>query len=381
MAGMLHLHGLLRNINYGPLFRLRSVKDIAFEDFEVNSAPSACIMTFADRNALGFSKWQTPKPSRSYPSARIYKTYNMFRSVTVIPILKDEGAGTLNNDRLNFMTLSRMNLMTVYIVLAWFESAKPHPKRPNAITDQQLNNAFVKERIAEIKRQKMSALHWNKLHFQRDYADVFRRAVVSYQDIAEEYDVEMHSAENHLAWLDQSLVDGKFNIEAFARSSSLRAAAAAKRESVTIHELEHLASGQKAYLELENTLGGEYHLTADEVYWEDGKLVIQESKNTHNVLPSITDIEDGLFKMILFRAIERLYLDGEAIPFTTRLKLTGTLTGQLNLPADDSQVIAFCEANDLASTRRRPTKQDLLLLLNEETRANPGLSIEIAGNK
>ena len=77
---------------------------------KVNSAPSACIMTFADRNALGFSKWQTPKPSRSYPSARIYKTYNMFRSVTVIPILKDEGAGTQNNDRLNFMSLSRIEL-------------------------------------------------------------------------------------------------------------------------------------------------------------------------------------------------------------------------------------------------------------------------------
>ena len=86
-------------------------------------------------------------------------------------------------------------------------------------------------------------------------------------------------------------------------------------------------------------------------------------------------------RLILFRAIERLYLDDEAIPFTTRLKLTGALTGRLNLPANDAQVIAFCEANDLASARRRPTKQDLLLLLNEEARANPGLSIEIAGNK
>ena len=92
--------------------------------------------------------------------------------------------------------------------------------------------------------------------------------------------VEMHSAENHLAILEQYLVDCEFNLDAFARYSSARSSAAAKREAMTTHDLEQLSDGDKAYFELVNLQGGIYHLTVDEVFWEDGRLVVQESKNT-----------------------------------------------------------------------------------------------------
>ena len=122
---------------------------------------------------------------------------------------------------------------------------------------------------------------------------------------------------------------------------------------MTIHELEYLGDGDKAYLKLENLLGGKYHLTADEVYWNQGKLVIQESKNSKTKkLPNLTDIQDGLFKSILFRNIDTLYLNNNPIEFAIRLKLTGTIDSMLNLPAEDPTAIqAFSEMNQLTRTK------------------------------
>lgn len=37
--------------------------------------------------------------------------------MAIIPIIKDEGAGTQNNDRINFITFSWMNLLNIYIIL------------------------------------------------------------------------------------------------------------------------------------------------------------------------------------------------------------------------------------------------------------------------
>jgi len=275
------------------------------------------------------------------------------------------------------MTLARMNLMGAYIILAWYDRAEPHPKRPNRVSNQLLNNDFVVEKMREIKRAQKSALHWNSLHFSRDFEYVYRQAVASYQRISEQFNVAMHSAENHLGILEQYLVSQKFNLEAFAQHSSARSSSAAKREAMTSHSLEKLADGDKAYFELVNVQGGIYHPTADEVYWEDGKLVIQESKNTTRAkMPSLNDIQDGLFKNILFYSLGELYLDGKRIEFTTRLKLTGNLSGSLKLPDDGEEALErFANANNI-----KPERRHLLSLLQQEVTINPGLSIEIASN-
>ncbi len=377
MSKILKLKGIIRNIRYAPQVRTNILERCDFNDFDINSAPASGIIEFNDTTSLPFSKWITPKPSRSYPSARIYKTYHLPKRVTVIPIIKDEGKWTQNNDRISFMTFSRMNLMNVYIILAWYERAEPHKSRTNRITNQLLNNAFVLEKILELKRYQKSALHWNVMHFERDFEFVYRQAVESYEKISRFYHLEMNPAENHLKILEQYLPQGQFSREAFAKFSSHRSSSAAQRESMTIHELENLVDGEKAYFELENRLGGMYHVTADEVYWENGTFVIQESKNTRRgKLPSLTDIQDGLFKNILFNNIDELYLDRSSIKFATRLKLTGDILGVLKLPAEDDTAIEhFLNMNDLT-----PAKRKLLRLLNQEAKTNSGLSIEIAGN-
>ncbi|HRF95745.1 MAG TPA: hypothetical protein PLZ51_11145, partial [Aggregatilineales bacterium] len=94
--------------------------------------------------------------------------------------------------------------------------------------------------------------------------------------------------------------DGMFHIDTFKKISLGRSLSAAQRERQTTHALERLDDGEKALFSITNWLGGEYHLTADEVFFEGDTLIIQEAKNSKNIFPSLSDIQDGLFKLILF---------------------------------------------------------------------------------
>lgn len=378
MKKLLQLNGIIRDLSYCTKVHIKELKRVGFDHFDINAAPTSGIIEFKDDTSLGLSWWKTPKPSRTHPSARIYNTYGLPKIATVIPVIKDEGKGTKNNDRINFMTFSRMNLMNVYIVLAWYESAVPKGNSRNKIEGHRFNSKFVGDRILDIKNYRKSALHWNVSHFLRHFEYVFRQAVRSNQEIAGRYDIELNSTENHLAALDRYIVDGKFNLDAFAWHSSRKSSSSAKNEAVTIHEMEYLDNRQKAYFELHNLLGGKYFLTADGVYFEHGRLVIQESKNARRgKLPSLADIQEGLFKNILFNNIDELYMGGDRIEFTTRLKLTGRVAGELGFPIDDeTKIDVFANANNLSDRQRL-----ILKLLNDEANANVGVTIQVSSNQ
>ncbi len=378
MKKYLQFQGIIRDLSYCTKVNFGELEKIKIDEFDMNAAPSSGLLEFDDETSLGFSWWKTPKPSRTHPSARMYKTYHLPKIVTVIPIIKDEGKGTQNNDRINFMTLSRMNLMNIYIVLTWYESAVPKENTNDKITDFRFNSKWVSDRILDIKKYRKSALHWNVSHFARHFEYVFRQAVQCNQEIAKRYDVELHSSSNHLAALKRYIVDGRFDLGAFAEHSSRKSSASAKSEAMTVHELEYLDRKSKAYFELENLIGGKYFLTADGVFWERGKLVIQESKNSSKgKLPSLADIQEGLFRNILFSNINELYFNESFVEFTTRLKLTGRLQGKLNLPLQDNNVIdVFAKKNNLTQKQKH-----LLMLLNDEANTNAKVSIEIASNK
>ncbi|WP_190721047.1 hypothetical protein [Anabaena lutea] len=121
-------------------------------------------------------------------------------------------------------------------------------------------------------------------------------------------------------------------------------------------------------------LGGIYHLTADEIYIENNQFIIQESKNASKTkMPSIDDIKDGLFKLILFSNLDSLYLDNVQVEFRTQLKITGRIEGSLYLPNDNAAVVSnFCKNNNFSNTLRK-----IIDLLNQETIKNPKLKIII----
>ena len=372
----LFMKGFVRDVIYTPCFNTNEFQLYDITDFDINKASGSGLINLGtSENNLAYSKWSSPKRTRTYPFARIYDTYHLnLKKVTVIPIIKDEGAGTQNNDRINFITFSWMNLLNVYVILAWYEDADRKPKTTDRITNQILNAEFVTEKLREVSQYQMSALHWNTTHFEKDFETVYTNAVESYKRISLSKDVNMHVPQDHILKLKEFKKDNLFCLEDFKHATLPASYAAAIRESVTIHELEDLDQHAKGVFSIKNYLGGEYHLTADEVYWEDGKLVIQESKNSSKkTLPSKNDIKDGLFKLILFANLTQVEVGSRTnVQFSIRLKLTGNFIGTLLLPNDRENINRFCVENQLTQT-----PQNTIELLNRESCENENLQVWI----
>ncbi|HLU12036.1 MAG TPA: hypothetical protein VK003_20335 [Oceanobacillus sp.] len=370
---MYEFEGFISNVKYRTFLRAH-LNEYKIETFDINAAKGWGVVDLGNQT-LGFSKWVSPKRTRSYPYARIYNTYHLPKRVTVIPVIKDEGLRG-DNDRINFITLSMMNLLNVFIVLAWYDDAKANPRKEGKITSQRFNVQYVNERLIEIGDYQQTALHWNLMHFKRDFERVFLNAVESYERISQKTGIKMHPVSRNLSLLEEFKVAGEFDSTAFKEISLAGSESAARREILTTHIHELLSEGSKAYFLLRNYVGGMYHLTADEVIVGDEKIVLQESKNTsRHRLPSMNDVKDGLLKLILYSNIDELRLNGEGKAFSVRLKLTGNIVGSLFLPNDTTVIDAFCTENSLRTRERY-----LLARLNEEAEFNQ-FQIVIAGNQ
>ncbi len=376
MNAAYEFEGIIRNVRYTTCLRSKLVA-YPFEQFDPNlKAGSALVSMDTDGSTLGFSKWKSPKRTRTYPFARIYSTYHLPKRVTLIPVIKDEGING-DNDRVNFITLSWMNLLNVYIILAWYDDAEKHRRRTGKIANQRFNADYVSDKLQEIYHYQQTALHWNMMHFDRDFVPVFHAAVDSYQRITQRTGVAMHPAALQLKVLDSYLADGRFDRALYREATLSRSQHAARRELSTTHRLELLEDGAKGLFLITNMLGGEYHLTADEIYHAEDKVVIQESKNaSRGKLPGITDIQDGLFKLILFANMDELRLGGQLVSFVPRLKLTGRIEGALRLPTMPDEIAAFGSRNRLSSAA-----QNMLALLNDEALQNPPLEIVIGAQE
>lgn len=374
---VLCFQGFIRDIIYKPVL-LSKLKIYALDNFDINQAkPFGIIALDSLQNIIAFSQWKSPKRTRTYPFARIYNTYHLnSKKVTIIPVIKDEGTGG-DDDRINFITLSWMNLLNVYIILACYEQAEAVIGRTDKITKQKFNSEYINQKIKELSSYQLTALHRNTTHFEKDFDSVYLNAVNSYEKIALTQQVSLHSRTKHIEVLNNFQLNGIFNIEKFKDYTLNRSLIAAQRESITTHKLEHLADGYKGIFYISNYLGGIYHLTVDEVYEQSNGFILQESKNfSQGQMPSEDDIKDGLFKLILFSNLEYLRLDGQIVEFTTCLKITGKIQGVLYLPGDKHTIVAFCQVNSFNKRQRR-----IVQSLDEETKQNSKLKVLITSNE
>lgn len=373
---VVELKGFVRDLEYKTCLMPTQLKSYRLVNFDVNQAQSYGIIELdSAANNLAFATWVSPKKSRSYPFAMLYDIYHFnSKRIAIIPIIKDEGKGTQNNDHINYIIFSWMNLLNIYIILAWYERAEPIVDRSHRITDQQFNADYVREKLETLSAYHLSALHWNTSHFQTDFEPVYLKAVESYRQIAQQHSVEMHSFDRQIKYLERCKSEGKFDLDTFKAITLKRSLRAAQRETGVSHRLEKIGRGSKAVLSISNYLGGIYHLAPDAIYAEGDTLIIQESKNSSKgeKLPSETDIKDGLFKLILYCNLHQLILDNQEVIFRPRLTITGNLVGQLSLPSERNALAVFCHANGLAERQSR-----LVELLNMEAMENPRLSIVI----
>ncbi|WP_292854014.1 hypothetical protein [Nostoc sp. NMS8] len=108
--------------------------------------------------------------------------------------------------------------------------------------------------------------------------------------------------------------------------------------------------------------------------------IIQESKNTSTAsLPKLPDIQDGLFKLILFSNLDSLVLNGQEVLFVTKLKLTGNnVIGSIVFPdASLEELKYFLEVN----VKNFNTNQKIIIKkLALEAENNQKLQIEVSSN-
>ncbi len=123
---VIRLRGTIQSLRFNG--QPASLPIYGWDAYDVNTASPACKVRLSDESVVAVFRWTGPKRTRTYPLAKVYDTYSHSgKVITIIPILKDEGIGERENDtnldRVNFITLSWMNLMGVYVILAWYCSA------------------------------------------------------------------------------------------------------------------------------------------------------------------------------------------------------------------------------------------------------------------
>jgi hypothetical protein len=312
------------------------------ENFEVNSAKSSCIISDG-QNRLAASKWVSPKRTRSYPYERVYNTFSVSKRITVIPVVKDEGAAG-DRDFLQWDTVSLMSLLDVYVILAYYETAEKHRSRADKITNQKFNNEFVLKKIGEISSYHSSALHWN-LKELKSIGQILETVKENYRKIAVKTQIRFHG-EKGLDDLSSLIAE---NLSAFMESSRLKAQSAQAREFLTLQPKEILSTATKAKITITNYLGGKYFFTVDEILLSGENLQLIESKHSKSgKLPSTGDIKDGLLKMMLYSNLENVRAAGKIYNSLAVLRLTSAnITGKITSDSITEETSEFFRVNNL----------------------------------
>jgi hypothetical protein len=171
------IKGTITGIKYKILLS-EELPRYSLRRFNINKVTPCCIVV-DDLHSFAVSKWVSPKRTRSYPYERVYNTLNISKKITVIPVVKDEGAAG-DRDFIQWDTVSLMSLLDVYVIFAYYSKADAAGKK---ITNQQFDNRYIKSKIKEIAQYHSSALHWNLNELQNNLHDIIAKTKKCYAKI------------------------------------------------------------------------------------------------------------------------------------------------------------------------------------------------------
>ena len=203
--------GKITGIKYQVLFT-EDLKEVKVNNFDINQMPSCCLLT-SNNHTFAISKWVSPKRTRSYPFERVYNTLNISKKITVIPIVKDEGA-IGDRDFIQWDTVSLMSLLDVFVIFGYYHNAEKADKK---ITNQQFDNKYVLSKIREIQQYHSSALHWNLNELNTNLHKIIDKVkLTSYKlkgaisSICSKKDIAQFFSENNFTALQTKLVETIF---------------------------------------------------------------------------------------------------------------------------------------------------------------------------
>lgn len=340
----MNILGKITGINYKILLS-DELKTIGLENFDVNEMPSACLLT-DDNHTFAISKWVSPKRTRSYPFERVFNTLHVSKKITVIPIVKDEGAKG-DRDFIQWDTVSLMSLLDVCVIFAYYDRAD---RKNRKITKQCFNNEYVISKIKEIEQYHSSALHWNLNELNINLHNIIDKVKSSYAEIEKSTGVTLHGAKG----LDNFKEKIGADVSLFMNFSRGKAEKAQAREFVTFQPKESLGSISKAKITITNYLGGQYFLTVDEIISTEDKVFLIEGKHSKNaILPSKGDIKDGLLKMILYSNLSEVTVDGKPLKSEAVLSLTSSkLKGAIDTLSDAKAIENFFSENKFSVSQK-----------------------------
>jgi len=307
----------IKGLRYTP-FSCKNLTIFRFNDIDkALSTDATFVLDVGSGNQIGVSWWVSPKRTRSYPYTRVYDSLGFSgKKVTIIPVMKDEGKEG-DRDFLQWDTVSLMSLLGVYVMISYYSDAERSSRYEHKITEQRFNLDHVKSQIEKLLYYQSDALHWNLSQIDR-VGETGRTALEAYTNISDRLGVEMHSWASAERRMGQ-LLKGKESFMALSRSL---AKGAQDRERVTSQPKEHL-KGIKATLTIKNYLGGYYYFTCDEAEIHNQDVFLIEGKHTKtDSLPSMSDIKDGLLKMMLFTNLENVKIGDIRYNPVPILKLT-----------------------------------------------------------
>jgi hypothetical protein len=340
-----NIKGKITGIKY-KIFLTEELQMISINNFNINEIPSSCIVYDA-KHSFAVSKWVSPKRTRSYPYERVYNTLNVSKKITVIPIVKDEGAAG-DRDFIQWDTVSLMSLLDVFVIFAYYYQAE---SGKNKITNQQFDNKYIVSKIKEIEQYHSSALHWNINELKTNLHNIADKTVQYYKKIEKQTGIKLHSTTG----LDKFKNRIGKDVSLFMEFSREKAEKAQYREVNTNQPKERLATLSKAKITINNYLGGQYFFTVDEIKLNIDEVLLIESKHSKNgILPSKSDIKDGLLKMILYSNLCEVMVNGIKKQCMAVLNLTSTkIAGEISSEKSIKCINDFICNNSFTSTQKR----------------------------
>lgn len=362
----MNIRAKITGIKYLPML-VEELDEIDIKDFCVNEAPSSFAL-IDKRTKLAISKWVSPKRTRSYPYERVYNTLCCSKKITIIPIVKDEGA-IGDRDFLQWDTVSLMSLLDVFVIFAYYVKAD---KKGNKITNQKFDNGYILSKIKEIEQYHSSALHWNLNELKNNFTSLIDKTIKSYSKIENDTGVKLHGVEGIEKFKSKI---GNDVIE-FMKFSREKAAKAQDREIKVLQPKESLNTLTKAKITITNYLGGEYFFTVDEVALVKSNLFLIEDKHSSgSILPSKSDIKDGLLKMILYSNLCETYVNDKKVDCKAVLRLTSTkIKGKITSENNLKQVRSFCENNKFTKSQI----ETIVTIFNEANKNNFMIEVTVA---
>jgi hypothetical protein len=221
----------------------------------------------------------------------------------------------------------------------------------------------VLSKIREIEQFHSSALHWNLNELNTNLHDIIDKVKSSYAEIEKSTGVKLHNSKG----LDNFKEKIGKDVSLFMAFSRGKAEKAQSREFVTFQPKESLATLSKAKITITNYLGGQYFLTVDEILLTEDKVSLIEGKHSKNtVLPSKSDIKEGLLKMILYCNLSEVTVDGKQLKSEAVLSLTSAkLKGAIDSASTKEEISDFVKENKISASQ-----ETLIEMVIAEARQN-----------